>query len=170
MPGMLRFVKELIKENRMITLTLEGKEYQLDIEQAKKLNLLKEKDNRVKSWDEFIKKYDNNVHAYSYNNIVGMIMHTPHASYTTEQLTSHEAKALAAFSKLLKLRRDWIGEWEYDWSIKDQVRGIIVVNHNRLTASASCAVSHPLTFPTKQMAQEFLETFFDLIEEAKILI
>ena len=36
----------------MTTITLEGKEYQLDIEQAKKLNLLKEKDSRVKSWKE----------------------------------------------------------------------------------------------------------------------
>ena len=45
MPGMLRFVKELIKENRMTTVVLEGKKYQLDIEQAKKLNLLKESNN-----------------------------------------------------------------------------------------------------------------------------
>ena len=34
----------------MVTIKLEEKEYLLDIEQAKKLNLLKEKDNRVKSW------------------------------------------------------------------------------------------------------------------------
>ena len=39
----------------MITITLEGKEYQLDVEQAKKLNLLKEKDSRVISWEEFVK-------------------------------------------------------------------------------------------------------------------
>lgn len=42
----------------MTTITLEGKEYQLDIEQAKQLGLLKEKDSRVKSWNEFTKKYD----------------------------------------------------------------------------------------------------------------
>ena len=30
----------------MITITLEGKEYQFDIEQAKELGLLKEKDSR----------------------------------------------------------------------------------------------------------------------------
>ena len=34
----------------MVTIKLEEKEYLLDIEQAKKLNLLKEKDNRIKSW------------------------------------------------------------------------------------------------------------------------
>ena len=30
--------------------------------------------------------------------------------------------------------------------------------------------SRSLSFPTAQMAREFLETFHDLIEEAKILI
>mgnify|MGYP007053702070 CR=1 FL=1 len=40
----------------MTTITLEGKEYQLDIEQAKKLGLLKEKGSRVKSWEEFKEK------------------------------------------------------------------------------------------------------------------
>ena len=153
----------------MTTITLEGKEYQLDIEHAEKLGLLKEKDNRVRSWNEYIKKYLG-THGYSYNMNAHMITHSDTPIYTTDQLTQHEAKALAAFSQLLKLRRDWIGEWEHDWSIRGQLRGIIVVNHNRLTASASCTVSHPLTFPTEQMAKEFLETFRDLIEEAKILI
>ena len=37
-------------------LTLNGKEYLLDIEQAEKLGLLKEKDNKVRSWKEFAKK------------------------------------------------------------------------------------------------------------------
>ena len=81
-----------------MTIKLEGKEYQIDIEQAKELGLLKEKDNRVKSWEEFKEKYSNQV-----------------VHYTAAQLTVEEAKALAAFSKLLKLRRDWIGEWEPDW-------------------------------------------------------
>ena len=40
-------------------ITLKGKEYQLDIEQAKKLGLLKEKYGRVKSWEEFKRKHPN---------------------------------------------------------------------------------------------------------------
>lgn len=152
----------------MTTITLEGKEYQLDIEQAKKLNLLKEKSDRVKSWEEFKEKYINK--GYVYIEEMKQTQPTAMPIYIGDQLTKHEAKALAAFSKLLKLRRDWIGEWEHDWSIRGQSSGIIVVNHNRLTTGAACAASHPLTFPTQQMAREFLETFRDLIEEAKILI
>ena len=152
----------------MTTITLEGKEYQLDIEQAKKLNLLKEKDTRVKSWDEFIQKYDN-THAYSYNNTACMIIHMPHSSYTTEQLTPHEAKALSAFSKLLKLRRDWIGSWEPDWT-DGSVKYLIRMWKNQIWFEEKCNTSSSLSFPTEQMAKEFLETFRDLINEAKILI
>ena len=49
----------------MTTITLEGKEYQLDIKQAKELGILKEKDNRVRSWEEFKEKYGEAV-AYEY--------------------------------------------------------------------------------------------------------
>lgn len=42
-------------ETKQELLTLNGKEYLLDIKQAEKLGLLKEKDNRVKSWKDFPK-------------------------------------------------------------------------------------------------------------------
>lgn len=153
----------------MTTITLEGKEYQLNVEQAEKLGLLKETFNVVRSWDEYIKKYSN-THAYSYNDTAGMIIRTYNSVYTTEQLTPHEAKALAAFSKLLKLRRDWIGEWEPDWSDMNTSYGVIWVNKNEIKANTACTISHSLSFPNYKMATEFLETFRDLIEEAKILI
>ena len=87
----------------MTTITLEGKEYQLDIEQAKKLNLLKEKDNRVRSDVEFVKKYCG-VCGYSYNITANMITRSETPIYTADQLTPYEAKAIAAFSKLLKVK------------------------------------------------------------------
>lgn len=136
----------------MTTIILEGKEYQLDIEQAEKLGLLKEKDNRVKSWEEFKEKYSNK------------IIH-----YTATQLTGQEATALSAFSKLLKLRRDWIGEWEPDWT-NESIKYVIRVWKNHICYELVHNLSTPLSFPTEQMAEEFLLTFRDLIEEAKILI
>ena len=142
------------------------KEYQLDIEQAKKLNLLKEKDNRVRSWKEFINKHLNSNSFYCNN---GTIHQTTSPYDLPEQLTSHEAKALAAFSKLLKLRRDWIGEWEPDWT-KSYMKWGIYCMSNKIKCDWCTELHHALTFPTVQMGQEFLETFRDLIEEAKILI
>ena len=132
-------------------MTLDGKEYLLDIEQAEKLGLLKEKDSRIKSWDEFMKKYSRA------------------SSFTWAQLTQHEADAIAAFSKLLKLRRDWVGEWEPDWN-KSSEKFIFYRSENEVRICRTLITAGGLSFPTQQMAKEFLETFRDLIEEAKILI
>jgi len=151
----------------MTTITLEGKEYQLDIEQAKKLNLLKEKSDRVKSWEEFKEKYINK--GYVYIEEIKQTQPTAMPLYIGDQLTKHEAKALAAFSKLLKLRRDWIGEWEPNYPSSEFIH-MIVNWSNYIQVEFSQNLAHSLSFPTKQMAQEFLETFRDLIEEAKILI
>lgn len=68
----------------MTTITLEGKEYQLDIKQAKKLGLLKEKDNRVKSWKEFVNKHLNSNSFYCDDGIVRQTI-SPYS--LSEQLT-----------------------------------------------------------------------------------
>ena len=87
-----------------------------------------------------------------------------------DQFTPHEAKALAAFSKLLKLRRDWIGEWEPDWENGEQKKYVIECIGLGIRTYIQGTYRRNLSFPTQQMAHEFLETFHDLIEEAKILI
>lgn len=152
----------------MTTITLEGKEYQLDIEQAKELGLLKEKDSRIRSWEEFKEKYEN-IEGYIYSTVSDCILTLDSPINTPIQITPHEAQALAAFSKLLKLRRDWIEEWEPDWST-NEFKYMIVNWRANLQVEHSQILCKSLSFPTQQMAKEFLETFRDLIEEAKILI
>ena len=149
----------------MTTITLEGKEYQLDIEQAEKLGLLKEKDGRVRSWEECVTKYRSDI-VYGLSDVLGLEKFPGGISSTRTQFTHHEAKALAALSKLLKLRRDWIGEWEP----KNEAYAIVYWG-SIILDWIDCTTEHrTLSFPTEQMAKEFLETFHDLIEEAKILI
>ena len=140
-------------ETKQELLTLNGKEYLLDIEQAKQLGLLKEKDSRVKSWEEFKEKYSNEV------------LH-----YTATQLTENEAKSLAALSKLLKLRRDWIGEWEPDWKNHQTQHYVLEYLDDRIRIYPQWYYARSFSFPTAQMAKELLKTFHYLIEEAKILI
>lgn len=152
----------------MTTIKLEGKEYQIDIEQAKKLNLLKEKDNRVKSWEEFKKKY-RYCDGYYYDKTKGEAVESSFPFFTEDQLTPYEAKAINAFSKLLKLRRDWIGEWEPNWG-KHSEKFILYRSENSVRICSTLITAGGFSFPTEQMAREFLETFYDLIEEAKILI
>lgn len=153
----------------MTTITLEGKEYQLDIEQAKKLNLLKEKDNRVKSWEECKTKYKSDI-AYGISDVLGLEKLPGGIGSMRTQLTYHEAKAIDTFSKLLKLRRDWIGEWEPDWTNNTTCKFVIGLVDKDIKMNVRNVSARSLSFPTEQMAREFLETFRDLIEEAKILI
>ena len=152
----------------MTTIVLEGKEYLLDIEQAKKLDLLKEKDNRVRSWEEFKEKYRTR-YGYFYEVHERNALKTASPISIGDQLTSHESKALAAFSRLLKLRRDWIGGWEPDW--EDGLNKYVIrVWRNHICFERERNTSAALSFPTEKMAKEFLDTFRSLIEEAKILI
>lgn len=151
----------------METVILNGKEYQLDTEQAAKLGLLKETDERVRSWEEFRKKYRNRFGYFQSNAIT---IKAPAPTSDGDQLTPHESKAISALSKLLKLRRDWIGEWEPDWSNEKVSHGIIWVNKNEIKANTSYTIAFPLSFPNYKMAQEFLDTFRGLIAEAKNLI
>ena len=155
-------------ETKQELLTLNGKEYLLDIEKAKELGLIKEKDTRAKSWAEFVtKQIGKRGHAYDIAHEVFTYPETP--VYAGDQLTSYEAKAIARFSQLLKLRRDWIGEWEPDWTNSRMKWGIYCMS-NKIKYDWCAELHHALTFPTQQMAHEFLETFRDLIEEAKTLI
>lgn len=151
-----------------LSLTLNGKEYLLDIEQAKQLGLLKEKNNRVKNWEEFREKY-RGVKGYWFDKIKGEVTLSCGTRATCEQLTPHEAKAISAFSKLIKLRRDWIGDWEPDWTSSNYKYVLYRAGYTiRICNCINTASS--LAFPSNEMAKEFLETFHDLIEEAKMLI
>ena len=152
----------------MTTITLEGKEYLLDIEQAEKLGLLKEKDSIVRSWDEFKEKYRSG-YGYFYEVHSNKVLRTSSPISIGDQLTLNEAKALSAFSKLLRLRRDWVGEWEPDWT-DESTKYIIHIWRNHICFEREHNTSASLSFPTKQMAKKFLDTFRGLIEEAKILI
>lgn len=142
---------------------LEGKVYDLDIDQAKKLNLLKEKDQRCKSWEEFKDKYRNK-QGFSYNAYDVRIESTPNPIMTTDQLTENEAIAIKTFSKLLKLRRDWIGDWNPNWC-ESECKYCIITVYDHLKVAKFYTDHHVFAFPTKEIAEEFLECFKELFKQ-----
>lgn len=150
-----------------IIVNLEGKEYLLDVQKGEELGILKEKDTRCKSWKEFKSKYFNNDGYFV--NPTNNISTNSFPIHTWNQLTPEEAIAIDAFSKLLKLRRDWIGDWNPNWNTKD-VKYSIKCNCNELGIGASHWHSYTFSFPTKEMAIEFLKYFKDLFEQCKNII
>lgn len=152
-----------------IIVHLEGKEYQIDIQQAKELGILKEKDTKCKSWEEFKLKYKND-RGYLYDSINNEIYSPVNPWSVSEQLTQQEAIAIQAFSKLLKLRRDWIGDWKPDWSDGTVRKYYIYFCPNKFYVNYNYDYSRAFAFPTKEMAKEFLKCFKDLFEQCKYLI
>lgn len=151
-----------------INVILEGKEYQIDIQKAKDLGILKEKDTRCKSWEEFKLKCRDSK-GYYMDSVTGEIYNPVNPSDTGEQLTQQEAIAIQAFSKLLKLRRDWIGDWEPNWYTSEN-KYCIVVKETHINVGCFSAVQHIFSFPTREMAEEFLKCFEDLFVQCKCLI
>lgn len=155
-----------------ITITLEGKEYQIDVQKAKELGVLKEQDTRCKSWEEFRNKYKNYKGVVLISDITDSneCYFTNCPIRTSEQLTKEEAIAITAFSKLLKLRRDWIGNWEPDWSNMYIDKYGIVCIQNNIKIDKFYSISKPFTFSTYDMAKEFLQCFEGLFVQCKNII
>lgn len=104
-----------------------------------------------------------------------------HMHYTPEfahGFRKDDCDALIAYGRLIRLRRAWIKDWEPDyvnntygdhWVIEydmkpkyeEEGKGPKVVNWGFMYRII------PLTFPTKEMATEFINCFGDLLEKAK---
>jgi hypothetical protein len=160
------------KENMdYIEITLNDKNYIIDFEKAKDLGILKEKDTKCKSWKEFREKYKNYKGCVVMSDITddNECYFTNCPIRTSEQLTKEESIAISAFSKLLKLRRDWIGTWEPDWSNCER-KYCIEVCRNEFYVNCNTLYSKTFSFPTEEMAKEFFDLFKDLFEQCKNLI
>ena len=82
-----------------------------------------------------------------------------------------DVASLVAFIKLLKLRRNWICNWEPDWTNRNQAKYTIFVIRNEIVYDNICKeTNHPMSFPTEEMRNEFLDTFKSLLNIAKPLL
>lgn len=77
-------------------------------------------------------------------------------------------------SKLLILRKEWVGDWECKDSTVDD-NWCIVRDFDNITKSYVLTIKNiyikpVFSFPTEEMAKEFLECFEDLFKEAEDLI
>ena len=143
-----------MKEERNITLTLEKakewykkggelKEIALQAFSEKELNLL------PRSWEEFCIKY-------------GMVCLS--TRYTNLSLKYD------ALLKLEQLRDCWRQGWEPHWNVKEQSKYCICYYSRQFIVSTFYDTRCFLSFPTMEMAKEFLNCFRDLIEKAGDLI
>lgn len=145
--------------------------YELDKEQSTetKVVLKKIEDKRVDSWQEYcdmMKGKDSYV-VDMYGNV--RTANFSDAPCVGEFEDKEEARVFAAFSRLLKLRKNWVGDWKPDWTCSDPTF-IIVNSRGKVNDGVSYNVSSSMIFPTEEMRDKFLDTFKDLLETAKPLL
>lgn len=145
--------------------------YEIDKEKSTERQIvLRKTNNRVRSWKEYCDKmkgedsycFGNNWKIYS-----SKFGCTPALS---EFKDKKDVEVLMAFSKLLKLRKDWVGDWKPDWTNIYQPKYAIANSSNKLVDCTCREISHPLSFPTEEMRDEFFNCFKDYLEQAKSLL
>ena len=80
--------------------------------------------------------------------------------------TEEEAKAMLAMAQLCQLRDAWNGGWRADWK-DDAPKYCIISYKNILEKEHYYNTSSSMAFQTIELRDKFMETFKDLLEEAK---
>ena len=117
-----------------------------------------------KTWKEYC-KYAKDCPSYFGNPRKNNIFETRFAGFYNEFFTEERAKQYVSLGKLLQLRDYWVkGYNEFRYAVYG----------DKLDGTAICDwrdnINHPLTFPTREMAQKFVECFKDLMKKAYPLI
>ena len=169
-----------MKEERFVTLTLdkakewykkggELKEIALQVFTETELNPL------PRSWEEFCdihsKRTDNEYFIEDNSDICKANAAFSRLLDSDKNLcpSKKSAEAHLAMIQLEQLRNCWRQSWEPDWN-DDQQTKYCIVHSKEFKIHILYETRRFLSFPTNEMAREFLECFRDLIEKAKDLI
>lgn len=152
------------------------KGYEIDKEQSTERQIVlkkivNKKIERPRTWEEYCDKtkgkdcyYVNNFYNEVRSSLFG---DTP---LMEEFDNKEDAVAFDAFSKLRKLRRQWIGSWKPDWKNNNVTKFTIIAAENEISKGEHYTVNSSMSFPTDEMRDEFLDCFKDLLEQAKSLL
>lgn len=129
----------------------------------------------VKSWEEFCEQ--NSKVGCDYYIHTGSQIHTCIGSFRDKEgdrnllATKEDAEAFLALIQLKRLRDQWWESlnWKPDYT-DYTYKYIIVVDENEISIGTAIIYHRFLAFPTKEIAEEFLKCFEDLINKAKELI
>ena len=126
-----------------------------------------------RSWEEFCEKYpiqldevklDSICNTYEFEKITIRRPHNDRNVYTSKE----EAEAFLALMQLRQLRKAWVGDWEF--SGDNECYAIVYTFKSGFRIGFYENINKRLSFPTKEMAEDFLNCFTDLCEKAKILL
>lgn len=139
--------------------------------------IVREKFTRPRSWEEFCRNYPRRKGEHYItrdSDIFSIEIDKISRDCKTDKnlcVSKEEAEAFLALMQLRQLRKAWIGDWEQPNS--NSLTAAILYSVNKQKIIVECGnywALNVLSFPSKQIANEFLECFRDLCETAKILL
>ena len=122
-----------------------------------------------KTWEEY-KSCSRDDTSYYFCNPLKSIKASLFSGIYNEFSTEERVKQYVALGRLLQLRDYWVG------NLKNNSNNFVAVIYHfegeivNTNVSKKRSLSYSLTFPTREMAQKFIECFKDLINEACPLI
>lgn len=126
-----------------------------------------------KAVDKLPRKWEDlkTVKGYFISHLSNINATTVTADYNNRNVfpTREYAEAALALAQLLQLRQAWIGEWKPDWKNSHTKYCVGQYQSNMMVFNRIDSDSL-LSFPTDDMANDFLTTFKDLLETAKPLL
>lgn len=183
----LKLYKEM-KEERNITLTLsKAKEWYKKGGELREVALQAYSEEELtkvelpRTWEEFCEKYPIQDHEafinFTNSSIIickecagsglGIWMRKPEKD-RCKCVSQKSAEAHLAMIQLEQLRNCWWNGWEPIWDVSQKY--CIYLSSNEIQVRICTNVPRFLTFPTREIAEEFLKCFRSLIEKAKDLI
>ena len=163
--------------------------YEIDKEKStfEKIVFKKKKDTKPRSWEEYCKSAKENCkYGYIINDTNASIeridwgyLNIQSTSNWRNVIPSKElAEAFLAMMQLMSLRQEWIhkwsidrgltNDWEPEWNgANGALNYCIVILDNKYTVERFSRYYQALSFPTEEMANDFMNCFKDLLEIAK---
>ena len=140
--------------------------------------VFKKKDTKPRSWEEYC---ENHRGGFAFISTCSRVSVTE-VKYPSNELLKLDpenskhvlpskelTEAFLAMMQLMSLRQAWIGNWEPDWKNPDTKKWCIIFECE-LKVSYFYSNSRALSFPTREMAEDFMNCFRDLLEIAKPLL
>ena len=161
-----------MKENELKITIPEGQEIDWQESAKQEKIVFKKKDPKPRSWEEYCNNFSGELFYFSNRNSIESVVTSDGMSYTAKDyLPSKElAEAFLAMMQLMSLRQAWIGDWKPDWNDETRVKWNIICLQNQVCLCDTLIKSRVLSFPTKEMAIDFMNCFRVLLEIAKPLI
>ena len=150
--------------------------YEIDKENStfEKIVFKKKENTKPRSWEEYL-ELNTGFDGAGINWNCGGVQTTGLHHRGKAIVPTHLAQPFIAMMQLMSLRQAWIGNWEPDWNEPDwndetRVKWNIIYLQNQVCLCDTQIKLRTLSFPTKEMAEDFMNTFKDLLEVAKPLI